>query len=132
MKTGSDSSFVVSWVLILALTVSPVLAQNPQPSNPSDGNPAVFTAGQTAVNDTTTNAVDIDSVPVAALALAPLPLTGLRPALLNVVASPIPAAAPAPASKPAEFEAPGKSKWVILATIIGTAAVVGAILLLRG
>jgi hypothetical protein len=132
MKLGSDSSFVLSFTFTLSLTVSPILAENPQASNPIEGNQAQFTAGQPALKDMATNADGVASISVAALVLPALPLTGLGPPFLNVAASPIPEVAPASAPKPADSAAPGKTKWVIIATIIGTAAVVGAILLLRG
>src|SRR5438132_5387511 len=89
----------ISWILAVALTVSPLAAQNPQEpsSTAADGD----TTAKTFPN------VEKDSTPLAA------------------------SSAPAPQPRTEdELSPPGKSKWVILAAIVVTGAVIAAILLL--
>ena len=83
----------------MALTVSPLAAQNPQEpsSTAADGD----TTAKTFPN------VEKDSTPLAA------------------------SSAPQPRAED-ELSPPGKSKWVILAAIVVTGAVIAAILLLHG
>src|SRR5436190_10397568 len=98
------SSWAISWILALALTVSPLVAQNPPEPNSTAVEGSDDSASATAFP-----VVERNSTPLAA-----------------------PAPAPAQPRAADELSPAGKSKWVILATIVVTGAVIAAILLLHG
>ena len=104
---------VMAWTVTIALSLSPVMAQSGQDT---DG-PAKETSNP--IVDTSV----LPELPLATTAMA-------FPAVARN--STLPAAVPEPPKPSADVEAPGQSKWVILAAIITAAAITGVILLLRG
>lgn len=115
---------VMSWTIAIALSLSPVMAQNtadPGSSaavQQSENSPAV---AKESANPT----VDISVLPE-------LPLASTATAFPDVTRNSTPAAAPLPTQPAPSSDAPGQSKWVILAALIIAGAVVGTILLIRG
>ena len=106
------SSSVMSWILALALTLSPVMAQSPL-------SPGITEAVRESGEPTAGSLVPLELL---------FPKTG--PAFADVTKhSTLMMAFPAPRSSFQEPKAPGNSKWIILAAIVVTGAVVGAILL---
>jgi len=132
MKSRHPSlSALVSWTITLALTLSPVMAQSthdaasvsvaPQNIEPAD-----------VVKDQQTPAVDNSALPELPKAKTATGFpTVARSSILPLPA--FPAAAGQPSTQPRSGnDAPGQSKWVVLAALITAGAVVGVILLLRG
>ncbi len=141
--TGRTLPGLTSWILAIALTVSPLMAQNavapsvqPASSQHDDG----------ASGETRQPAEAAEVIPGGTndpiLESAVLPETKVAKAateLPGVAGSSTPSAVPLgakPAAPPAGSEgstkAPGESKWIITAVVVGTAIAVGIILLLRG
>jgi hypothetical protein len=109
---------VIAWIVTLALSLSPVMAQNAQEQvevSKDNSNPIVDTSV-------------LPELPLATTATA-FPAVA-RDSTLPSAAAPIPTNPTNPSST--DVSPGGKTKWIILATIIITAAVVGTILLLRG
>ena len=106
---------VMAWIVTLALSLSPVMAQNAQE--------------QVQISKDKLNPIVDTSV------LPELPL-GTTAAAFPAVSrdSTLPSASAPSPTKPSSTDVSpgGKSKWIILAAIIITAAVVGTILLLHG
>ena len=125
-------SVVMSWTITLALTLSPVMAQSTQDA-------ASVSIGQqkeepvAIAKDQQTPAVDNSVLPELPKAKA---VTAF-PAVARSSTLPIPSLFPPAPGKPdtqpsSGNNAPGQSKWIILAALVITGAVVGTILLLRG
>lgn len=115
---------VMSWTITIALSLSPLMAQG------------TLDSGSSAAVQPAENPSDVakeSSNPIVDIPVLPeLPLATTATVFPGVTRSSTPAAAPLPARPTRENDAPGQSKWVILAAIIIGAAVVGTILLLRG
>ena len=115
---------VMSSIITIALSLSPVMAQSTQDAG------SAITATQV---DETARTVKESRIPIVDTAVLPeLPLATTATTFPNVTRNSTPAAAPNPTKPGADVEPGGQSKWVILAAIIITGAVVGTILLLRG
>lgn len=138
------SSSVISWILAIALTVSPLMAQSPSApekdtteNQAGNGTVSVPAEGSQAP---AAPVVDESSAAVGTSVHTELPV--FRPPAkfpgvyrhstpLSSPATPG-AAAAAAGARGDDSMSPGQSKWIITAVIVGTAAVVGIILLLRG
>ncbi len=121
-------SAVVSWTITLALTLSPVMAQTTQDAA------SVSVAPQ---NEESADSAKGQQSPIVDNPVLPeLPKAKTATAFPTVaLSSTLPTVNPAPGkptTQPRSVDAPGQSKWVILAALIVTGAVVGVILLLRG
>jgi hypothetical protein len=125
-------SAVVSWTITLALTLSPVMAQSTQDA-------ASVSIGQqkeapaAIAKDQQAPAVDNTVLPE----LPKAKTVTAFPAVARSSTLPIPSLFPPAPGKPdtqpsSGNNAPGQSKWIILAALVITGAVVGTILLLRG
>jgi hypothetical protein len=123
---------VMSWTITLALTLSPVMAQSTQDAA------SVSIAPQ---NEEPTGIAKDQQTPIVDNSVLPeLPKAKTVTAFPTVARNstlPLPTAFPAAPGKPGTqpssgHDAPGQSKWVILAALVITGAVVGVILLLRG
>jgi len=116
-------SSLVSWIITAALSISPVMAQT------------VADQGSNSVapqhNEAAVSIKDMINPIVDSLVLPELPLARTATAFPAVSrSSTLPAALPA-FPKPST-EAPGQSKWIITAVIVGAAVVTAIILLLHG
>ena len=123
MKSRRPSLYsVVAWIITLALSLSPVMAQNAQQT------------AETA-QDTGSPTVDtsvLPELPLTATTAAAFPAAA-RNSTLPAAPTAAPDSVPSPKPNPnANPDAPGQSKWVILAAIIITGAVVATILLIHG
>jgi len=133
------STGLVSWILAAALTVSPLVAQNP----PELGSKPVAIENHDAAGDPQ----DQDRTePATAVASTATPTeeavapnvsgdTGTGAPYTGVAEASTPASAGTSTGTHAQeprVSSPGESKWIILAAIVVTGAVVAAILLLRG
>src|SRR5690349_21102341 len=116
MKLRSPKLYVVmAWIVTLALSLSPVMAQNAQEQ---------VETSKDKLNPIADTSV-MQELPLATTATA-------FPAVSRDSTLPS-ASAPNPTKPSSTDVSPGgKSKWLILAAIIVTAAVVGTILLLHG
>src|SRR5262249_31406332 len=125
-------SAVMAWTITLALTLSPVMAQSTQDAAsvsvaPQNEEPAgIAKDQQTPIVD---NSV-LPELPKAKTVTA-------FPTVARNSTLPIPTLVPPapgnPGTQPSSGNnAPGQSKWVVLAALVITGAVVGIILLLRG
>ena len=125
-------SALVSWTITLALTLSPVMAQSTQDA-------ASVSIGQQK-EEPAAVAKDQQAPAVDNSVLPELPKAKTVTAFPTVARSstlPIPSVFPPapghPGTQPSSGNnAPGQTKWVILAALIITGAVVGTVLLLRG
>jgi hypothetical protein len=126
-------SAVMSWTIALALTLSPVMAQSTQDTAavsiaPQNEEPAgIAKDQQTPIVDNSVlpelpKAKTVTAFPTVARN-STLPMPGLFPPAPGKPGTTLPSSG---------NNAPGQSKWVILAALIITGAVVGVILLLRG
>jgi len=123
---------VMSWTITLALTLSPVMAQSTQDAA------SVSVAPQT--EEPTGIAKDQQTPIVDNSVLPELPKAKTVTAFPTVARNstlPLPTVFPPAPGKPGTqpssgHDAPGQSKWVVLAALVITGAVVGVILLLRG
>jgi hypothetical protein len=125
-------SAVMSWTITLALTLSPVMAQSTQDAAsvsvaPQKEEPAGI------AKDQQTPVVDNSVLPE----LPKAKTVSAFPAVARNSTLPAPTLFPPAPGKPGTLppsgnNAPGQSKWVILAALVITGAVVGTILLLRG
>jgi hypothetical protein len=128
-------SAVMSWTITLALTLSPVMAQSTQDAAsisiaPQNDEPAAI------AKDQQTPGVDNSVLPE----LPKAKTVTAFPAVARNSTIPMPSLFPPAPGKPgmpgtqpsSGNNAPGQSKWVILAALVITGAVVGTILLLRG
>lgn len=115
---------VMSSIITIALSLSPVMAQ----STPEAG--SAVTPAQ--VDDTATTVKESRNPIMDTSVLQELPLGATASTFPDVTRNSTPAAAPIPTKPGSDVEPGGQSKWVILAAIIITGAVVGTILLLRG
>src|SRR5262245_173113 len=61
MKLGPTSSFVLTWILAVALTASPVLAQNPTTPVAAENDQPTPTTEAVEVNETTAPLIGEDS-----------------------------------------------------------------------
>jgi hypothetical protein len=111
MNLRRSSSFIAtSWVVILALAVSPLMAQDPQ-------------SAPLPAQDEETRA--------AAPQVHEFKITPAGSTFSPLAGSSTSSSAALPEEKQ-KSDAPGQTKWVILAALIGAGAVTGIILLLRG
>lgn len=119
---GRKSS-MLSWTLVLTLTLSPVMAQNLSPADSSaDVSSGSMTEG---VRDSDDSSVSI-AVPVEPRVIE------ARAAFQNVIKRSItmpPLTAPAPRRAFPRGQAPGDSRWIILAGLIGAGIITAVILL---
>jgi len=125
-------SAVMSWTITLAITLSPVMAQSTQDAAsvsiaPQKEEPAGI------AKDQQTPGVDNSGLPE----LPKAKVVTAFPVVARNSTLPIPAVFPpapgTPGTQPSSgSNAPGQTRWVILATLLITGAVVGTILLLRG
>lgn len=115
---------VMSSIITIALSLSPVMAQSTV-----DAGSAVTA---TQADDIAWTAKESRNPIVDTSVLPELPLAATAATFPGVARNSTPAAAPNPTKPGPDVEPGGQSKWVILAAIIITGAVVGTILLLRG
>jgi hypothetical protein len=119
-------SGLVAGIITVALSLSPVMAQTT--ANQSSNS---FAPQHNEVAETTK---DTGNPIVDSIVLPELPLAKTAMPFPRVSRNSTPSAAsafPTP-PKPSSDDAPGQSKWIITATIVGAAAVTAIILLLRG
>jgi hypothetical protein len=134
---GAKTSFITSWILAIALTISPVLAQNPPVP---DSSPAPADSKETTPDDQDNkkreavpplpdadpNAAATPDLNAATDTHAGPPFSTVDDASTSPISS-----SPGAVSQPAVSN-PAESKWIITAAIVAGAVVVGIILLLRG
>jgi hypothetical protein len=113
-------SSIVCWTLAVALTVSPLMAQNP-PAPSFKMSAPLEEAIPNAPQDVSPDSVMSTSVLIA------LPATLPEAAFPEVARTSTATALPPEARQ--NSDSPGETKWVILAAIVTTAAVIAAILL---
>jgi hypothetical protein len=117
-------SFLVSWIITVALTLSPVMAQTVTDQGPSSVTPQP--------NDAAETTKDIGTPVGDSFVLPELPLDKTATAFPTVSRnSTLPGALPA-FPTPSSNEAPGQSKWIVTAVIVGAAVITAIILLLHG
>ena len=136
MKFNPKVSSITVWILAVALTVSPLMAQNPpapevKPVAPQSGETS--SAGeQSDERDSTTPVIVEEAAPLTTSANVALPGSAPEAPFPTVAKrSTVPtSAASAPGRRGSNN--PGESKWIILAALVAAGATVAAILLFRG
>jgi hypothetical protein len=135
MKLRPKSSFIMTWILSVALTLSPVMAQTQNSPGPiaTDDEQATSTSQQEVLPEGSTTPVvvaDGDSVgtPVPAASSQTQP----EAAYPKVERTSTMLASQSSSPTQSQADSPGKSKWIVLAALIATGAVVAAVLLFRG
>ena len=125
-------SAVVSWTITLALTLSPVMAQSTQDAASGSIAPQKEEPAGVA-RDQQTSGVDNSVLPELPKAKTVTAFPAVARSSTLPVPSVFPPAPGHPGTQPSSGNnAPGQSKWVILAALVISGAVVGTILLLRG
>lgn len=125
---GPKPSFAVTWILVAALTVAPLMAQDPMPAadpKPVETEHDKASADTPLVEDDDTHS----GTPVLAEPLPPGPEPKVPTVDKRSTLKAVPLGSPRGSRAD---DAPGESKWIITAVLIGAAAVTGIILLLRG
>jgi hypothetical protein len=139
MKFNPKVSLITAWVLTVALSVSPLMAQNPpapevKPVAPQSGETS--SAGeQNDECDSPTPVLAEEGTPPGTSAHVASPGSAPEATFPTVAKrSTVPtSAASAPSAPPRRgSNSPGESKWVILAALVAAGATVAAILLFRG
>ncbi len=135
MRLRPRSSFVLSWILAVALTVAPLMAQQPH-APVTTQTPEVQTSEEAQVpqEEATQEApvVGENGEPVGTPVPVESKATTPESTFPNVEKNSTPLSNPTSSPQPSSSNTPGESKWIILAVLITTAAVVGAVLLFRG
>jgi hypothetical protein len=135
MKLRPESSFVLTWILTVALTLSPVMAQTQNPQRPiaTDDEEATSIAQHEEPREDPAPPVDGESGNPGGTAV-PTGSTEAQPeaSYPKVERTSTMLAGSASGQQKSRADSPGKSKWIILAALLATGAVVAAVLLFRG
>jgi hypothetical protein len=136
MKLHPRLTSIIVWILAVALTCSPLIAQNPQLPEAKPKPDEVKEASPETEESTPTEPVSPAAaeetwpaaVPAVATPTVPTSEEGFQPVAKRSTTLTNP-------SKPTSGRNgsnPGESKWIILAALLATGAAVAAILLFRG
>ena len=133
MKFRRPKSFLaMAWILAVALIVTPLMAQNP----PAQGLMPTANEDDEATSNTQQDATSAvtgqSSAPLGTSVLVALPVTRAGAAFPNVANRSILITPPSTEQRNAVSKPAGETKWIILAAVVITGAVVAAILLFPG
>ncbi len=126
------ASCLIAWMLTITLIAVPLMAQDSPTAGPSERDETVSTTPQPVPVENATSVIGESDTPDGTPVLATLAVARPLPKYPAIPRTAIALSGSAAAPKPAVDEPTGESKWIILAAIVGTAAAVGIILLLRG
>jgi hypothetical protein len=136
MKLRPKSSFILSWILAVALTLSPVMAQtqnSPGPIPTSEEQTTSASQQQVIPEEDSTTPVVVDAGDAVGTPVPEgLPLAQPEAAYPKVERTSTMLAGRSSSQQQSKADSPGKSKWIVLAALIATGAVVAAVLLFRG
>ena len=134
MKLRPESSFFLTWILAIALTLSPVMAQtqNSQPPTPTEEQEAT-PLPPVPHEDPAIPVVSENGNPVGTTVPTESPEAQLEAPYPKVTrTSTMLAGSTSSQKQQSQADSPGKSKWIVLAALLATGAVVAAVLLFRG